>query len=79
MPAGVEPGNRLPRPDRNETPSPTTGPSSPLPGVPSSGSGVIALLAAIDAALDGVSDESGRVALVRRYLGVALEMRPDKP
>jgi ABC-type uncharacterized transport system YnjBCD ATPase subunit len=51
--------------------------SGPLPPGPGpSGSGMVALLAAIDAALAGAHDESGRVALVRRYIGVALEMGP---
>jgi hypothetical protein len=79
MPAGVEPEpvTRLPHPDNDETQPLVTGSSSPaLPGARPSASGEVALLAAIDAALDGVRDESGRVALVRRYIGVALEMRP---
>jgi len=77
MPAAVEPGTGLPRPDHDQTAQPLTGSSGHLlPGVPASASGEVALLAAIDAALDGARDESGRVALVRRYIGLALEMRP---
>jgi hypothetical protein len=42
----------------------------PLPG----GNGEVALLTAIDAALDaGPGELPGRVALVRRYLGAALD------
>jgi hypothetical protein len=44
-----------------------------LPG----GNGEVALLTAIDAALDASpGDLPGRVALVRRYLGAALDAEP---
>jgi hypothetical protein len=44
-----------------------------LPG----GNGEVALLTAIDAALDAEPGElSGRVALVRRYIGAALDAEP---